>query len=527
MKYPLSLLTILLFVLLSLGFRNELYRCDKMSKSVLSFQIPDTSLVDSLYTLNHNKYIWINDEQKLNERGDSFLEFIKNARYYGLEPEYYNYKEIKIKSEKLDKISNLNKRRTIAENLEKKLSLSYFQMSKDLNYGRIDSVQKFTRLPRKKFTVDLLKYVQDAIKNDSLLEYLVDLQPKQIEYKKLRKALVKYLENTILSEEKVKVDPYHTDSIRSYDQAGKALLLHQYISDEKVSDTLFLVALKKFQHDHGLSPDGIIGKYTARALSKSTFDYYRDVAASMERWRWKIPWEKDFLYVNIPAYQLKFYIDNNLQEVYRVVVGKRSRKSPEVYSRLSYLVAYPYWHVPKSISVNEILVKAKKDPEYMWRNHYEMFTKKLQPVNLANVKWDTLSGENFNYYIRQKGGYSNALGLVKFIFKNRYSIYLHDTPTKYHFKRDIRAYSHGCIRVQNALDLAERVLKYDENEYNKDSIKVYVKRKIEKKIALNRHLPVYIQYITCDTDAEGNLIFCYDIYNRDKKLKEMLFSPSF
>ncbi|RUA12448.1 MAG: hypothetical protein DSY82_01225 [Flavobacteriia bacterium] len=522
MKYPLNLLTILLFLFLSLGFRNDFYRFGIKSNPVFS----DTSLVDSFYTLNHNKYIWINKEQKLNEKGDSFLEFIKNARYYGLEPEYYYYKKLKSISEQLSEINDKQKRRNIAEKLEKKLSLNYFQMGKDLNYGRVDSVKIFTRLERKKFSIDLLKYFQDAVKNDSLLKYLTDLQPKQTEYRNLQKALVKYLDKTVLSEEKIKVDPYRSDSVRSYDQARKALFLHQYISDEKISDTLFLEALRKFQYDHGLSSDGIIGKYTARALSKSTLDYYRDVAMSMERWRWKIPREKDFLYVNIPSYQLKFYINNKLHNVYRVVVGKRSKKTPEVYSKLNYLVAYPYWHVPRSISVNEILVKAKKDPEYMTRNHYEVFTKSLQPVNLKNVKWDTLNRENFNYYIRQKGGYSNALGLVKFIFKNKYSIYLHDTPTKYHFKRDIRAYSHGCIRVQNAIDLADRVLKYDENEYNKDSIEVYVKRKIEKKIELNKHLPVYIQYITCDTDADGNLIFWYDIYNRDKKLKETLFSSS-
>ena len=527
MKCPLCLLTVLIIILLSLGFKTENNNNSRSLNKTSSLQTSDTSLVDSFYILNHNKFIWIGKDQKLNDKGDSFLKIIKNARYYGLEPDYYNYSELQELSDQLSGIYDKEKRKPIAENIEKQLSLIFFRMGKDLNYGRIDSVETFTQLPRKEFKIDRLQYLQKAVRNDSLIEYLIGFQPVNPEYRKLQKALVRFLERTELSDEKVKVDQYRSDSVQTYNQAKKVLVIHRYISDEKISDSLFLKALKDFQYDHGLKPDGIIGKYTARVLSKSTFDYYQDAAASMERWRWKTSWEKDFLYVNIPAFRLKCYLNDSLQGIYRVVVGKRSRKTPEVYSRLNYLVAYPYWHVPRSISVNEILVKAKKDPEYMTRNHYEVFTRKLQPVEPGQVKWDTVNGKNFNYYIRQKGGTSNALGLVKFIFKNRYSIYLHDTPTKYHFNRDIRAYSHGCVRVQNAEDLADRILKFDENVYNKDSIDVFVKRKIEKKIMLNKEISVYIHYITCDTDADAKLIFHYDIYNRDEKLKKILFSDRF
>ncbi len=527
MKYPLSLLTVFLivFLLQSHEKKHEKYISHNLNTSPV--QISDTSLVDSFYILNQNRHLWTGSDQRLNKNGNTFLEIIKNARYYGLEPEYYGYHGLQKLSDQLSETEDKEIRKSVAERIEKQLSLIYFKMGKDLNYGRIDSVEAFTRLPRKEYKTNLLQYLQKAVRKDSLMEYLIGLQPSNPEYRKLQKALVQFLEHTELSDEKVKVDQFRTDSVKSYQQARKALLLHNYIPDTEISDSLFLEALKNFQYDHGLSPDGIIGKYTAGALSKSTFDYYQDAAASMERWRWKTPWKKDFLFVNIPAFYLKYYLNDSLQGVYRVVVGKRSRKTPEVNSKLNYLVAYPYWHVPKSISVNEILVHAKEDPEYLKRNRYEVFTKRLEPVEPGQVKWDTVNSKNFNFYIRQKGGTSNALGLVKFIFKNRYSIYLHDTPTKRHFKKDIRAYSHGCVRVQNALELADRVLRFDENVYNKDSIEVFVKRKIEKKIELNKEISVYIYYITCDTDAEGKLIFHYDVYNRDRELKKLLFrSPS-
>ena len=187
-------------------------------------------------------------------------------------------------------------------------------------------------------------------------------------------------------------------------------------------------------------------------------------------------------------------------------------------------MAYPYWHVPKSISVNEILVKAKKDSSYMKRNNYEVFTKQREKVDTEQINWDNINRNNFNYYIRQKGGSSNALGLVKFIFANKYSIYLHDTPTKYHFQRELRAYSHGCVRVQDALDLADNILKYDDNEYTIDSIYSYVERRIEKKMMIEEKIPVYIQYITCETDQNNTILFYKDIYNKDKNLIKLMFN---
>ena len=205
-------------------------------------------------------------------------------------------------------------------------------------------------------------------------------------------------------------------------------------------------------------------------------------------------------------------------------MGKIKNKTPEVYSKLSYLVAYPYWHVPKSISVNEILIKAQKDSSYIKRNSYEVFTNQRERVDTESINWEEINRDNFNFYIRQKGGSSNALGLVKFIFANKYSIYLHDTPTKYHFQRELRAYSHGCVRVQDALDVAKHILEYDNNQFTIDSINSYVSKRREKKMMLEKKLPIYIQYITCETDQNNRIIFYHDIYNKDKDLIKIMFN---
>ncbi|MDZ7613861.1 MAG: L,D-transpeptidase family protein [Flavobacteriaceae bacterium] len=237
--------------------------------------------------------------------------------------------------------------------------------------------------------------------------------------------------------------------------------------------------MKEFQKNHGLNPDGIVGANTAAALSRSPYEEYQSAAISLERWRWKPVWKKDFVYVNIPSGHLWFVENNVLNSEHRVVVGSKGNSTPEVYSKLDHLVAYPFWHVPRSISVNEILVKAKKNPAYLARNNYEVIVDSKM-VDPETILWDTINDTNFRMRIRQKGGTSNALGLVKFIFNNPHAIYLHDTPSKYHFEREVRTYSHGCIRVKDALVLADKILEFDENIYTLDTINHYVEMKKQK-----------------------------------------------
>ncbi|MCK5678104.1 MAG: L,D-transpeptidase family protein, partial [Flavobacteriaceae bacterium] len=353
-------------------------------------------------------------------------------------------------------------------------------------------------------------------------DYLLDLQPQHEGYKNTQNALRVFLKKASLSKKIIKVINYKEDSLKAYKQAKKSLVNHRYIL-KKSSDSVFINGLKKFQTDHGLTSDGVVGKNTAMALSISPFEYYQNAAISLERWRWKKVWKPTFIYVNIPAYFIKYYKNDTLQFRSNVVVGTVRNKTPEVYGKLNHLVAYPYWNVPTSISVNEILVNAKKDTSYMERNNYEVFSNKFKEISLDSIKWDTIHKKNFHYYIRQRGGTSNALGLVKFIFNNKYSIYLHDTPTKYYFYRDIRAYSHGCIRVQKALQLADTLLISDKNKFTLDSVFAYIDKKEEKKMIFTKKLPLYIQYITCTSDKNNRLIFYKDIYGYDEKVRKILF----
>lgn len=478
--------------------------------------------LDSFYTATTVQSIWFDDSLLLNKTGENFINILHKANQYGLDPKQYSVDKIQRIYHIIKESKTIKNRKELASLLGELLTKNYFIFGKHLNYGLIENVDILTTLSRKEFVINMPDYLLMAYTKDSVIDYLLALQPSQDGYKKLQKGMVKFLQSSTLSKERAKVNTYKVDSLKAIAQSKKALVIHSYIPKNS-TDTIFIRGLRKFQYEHGLKPDGIIGTNTAYALSKSPYEYYQSAAASLERWRWKPSWGKDYIYVNIPAYRLWISLGDTLKIEHKVVVGKLRNKTPEVYSKLSYIAAYPYWHVPTSISVNEVLVKQKKDSNYMTRNNYEVFTKKLEPVSIKQINWDAVNRSNFNFYFRQRGGSSNALGLVKFIFYNKYSIYLHDTPTKYHFNREIRAYSHGCIRVQDAMQLADNVLRYDENLFSIDSVYSYVEKRNEKKMMLTKKLPVYIQYIVCDTDKDNTIIFYRDIYKKDDDVIRLLF----
>ncbi len=470
-----------------------------------------------------NKYIpiWINDSIAVSEKAIALIDQLSKANLYGLNASRYHVSFMKKMREDLYRIKDKIKRYELAATLEVLLTNSYFTYGKHLNYGILDSIDSITVLPRKKFNIDMPKYIYRAYKNDSLIEKLLDLQPNIPQYKILQKGLTKYLKNASLSTDNVLVRNFRTDSTKSIYQSKKALVLHKYL-DSISTDSLYFVALKKFQNDHALNPDGLIGKNTAKALSMSPYDYYLKIVANLEMWRWKEPLKPNHIFVNVPAYELKLLEHDSIVFESKIVVGKKKTATPEIMDSLQYVIAYPYWNVPRKISVKEIIVKAQKDSTYFDRNNYELLTYRKDTVNMSTIDWNEMNEDTFTYLIRQKGGGYNSLGYVKFIFPNKYAIYLHDTPAKSLFKRELRAYSHGCVRVEKALSMASYILKSDENKYTSDSMHTYIKKRKEKSIKLKTNLPVYIYYFTVKGSENGKLIFYNDIYETDRKLTHRL-----
>jgi murein L,D-transpeptidase YcbB/YkuD len=237
----------------------------------------------------------------------------------------------------------------------------------------------------------------------------------------------------------------------------------------------------------------------------------------MERLRWlNNTFPEEFILVSIASYNLYLYKNNEVDYQCRVVVGKEHTKTPVFTSKIKYVVLNPTWTVPYSIASKEILPKLKKDNHYL-QNRNMTLLKGGKAIDPLNVDFSRLSSGNFPYTIRQEPGPNNALGLVKFIFPNKFSVYLHDTPSKSYFNRADRAFSHGCIRVQNPLILTELLLA--DKGYDMAKINEVLKKKETKTVHLSKEMPVMLMYMTCYENMENDKIYFYqDIYGRDKRI---------
>ncbi len=493
----------------------------KITTPIDDIALDSVQWVQNFYKSINYSTIWINDSIQLNKNGKRLLQQLYNAKNYGLDTRLYPINKIRTLNQQLDTISIIDDRYIIASQIDVLLSYFYMLHGKHLNYGILDSIQTHSLVPRKQFKINLPKYLKQAYESDSIMDKLYDLQPKHQEYHNLQKGMESFLKKASLSTENINVINFREDSLKSVALAKEALILHQYLSEED-KDSLYTNALEKFQMEHGLKTDGLIGNNTAKALSISPYEYYQRIVVSLERWRWKEPFNGTRIYVNIPSYELELFKNNSLVKKHTVVVGSFKNQTPEIVDSLAYVIAYPYWNVPKKISVKEILLKAQKDSTYLMRNNYEVMTKKREAVEPDSVNWSTVNSKNFNFLFRQRGGGKNALGYVKFIFPNKHAIYLHDTPSKSFFSRERRAYSHGCVRVQDALHLAEYLLDDDQNKYNVDSVNAAIKNQKEKWMPLNSKVSIYLYYFTTAANKSGDITFYEDPYKLDKVLMKDL-----
>ena len=503
------------------------YKKELKSYFKTNFKLIDTSSeisnfsLDTIYKSLDYNLLWINDSLDLNQKANRFLDSIVKVDEYGLSSSYYNLSKIQKLKLQLQQSNDDKDKFHLASYLELLLSNSYTVLGRHLHYGVLDSIDSITTLPKKDLKVDFKNYLLQSAKSDNLIDALFELQPKSEMYKKLQYKLSNYVRSSSLSTDNINVINFRKDSLLAISLAQKALVLHGYL-DSISADTIYNVALKKFQKNHGLKPDGLVGSNTAKALSKSPYRYYQTLVANLERWRWKKELPNDYLFANIPGFNVRFIKNNKIEKEYRTVVGKYKNQTPEIRDSLLSVIAYPYWYVPKKISLEEIFVKAQKDSTYFKRNNFEIITYQKEPISYDSLQWDEINNGKFNYLVRQGGGWSNSLGLVKFIFPNKRAIYLHDSPSKSLYYREKRAYSHGCVRVQNALKLADDLLAYDKNEKTIDTVKKYIAIKKEKKIKLNKRLPVLLYYFTAEVDENDDLIIYDDIYDKDRIILEQI-----
>jgi len=281
-------------------------------------------------------------------------------------------------------------------------------------------------------------------------------------------------------------------------------------------------AVQQFQLAHGLAPDGVVGAGTMAEINKSMIYRLQSVIVAMERERWmNQDLGKRHILVNLTDFSARIIDNDRVTFETRAVVGKNEtdRRSPEFSDMMEFMVINPTWNVPRSIAVKEYLPMMKRDPNAA--GHLRLYNARGQVVDRANIDFSALSASNFPFDIKQPPSRRNALGLVKFMFPNKYNIYLHDTPAKNLFTRNKRDFSHGCIRLQQPFEFAYQLLSKQVNN-PQAFFKARLDTSRETVVPLEQPVPVHIMYRTAFTRAKGHMQYRRDVYGRDAKIWKAL-----
>jgi len=291
------------------------------------------------------------------------------------------------------------------------------------------------------------------------------------------------------------------------------------VDDPQLFDENLAEAVKEFQGYHGLTADGVVGHNTFKALNVPAEKRVKQIKVNLERMRWL---DDDLgsthVFVNIPDYHLYLVQKGKTKLAMRSIVGTYKWKTPVFSDELEYLVINPRWNVPPKIAKKEMLPKIVKDNEYLTQKNFDVYQVvdgKKTVVDPATIDWSTAQSED--YLFSQRSGGGNSLGKIKFLFPNRHAVYFHDTPAKYLFKREVRTFSHGCVRISQPINLSKMLIGWEE-----EKIKKTIKTGTRKTVVLKEKIPVYLYYLTAFVNETGELQFRDDIYGYDKELARAL-----
>ncbi len=464
--------------------------------------------------------IWVDQTDSSRKRLVALLDVLKAAPSHGLP--FGAVQADELSSIFLSATDQLAKARA-----EARTSEIYLEVAGALASGVLEPSGVDKSIARKR-PVKAVDFLLDGIAGPSPAEFVASLAPSTGNYAGLRKKLME-LDAVIASGgwgapvNAAEIGP--DESGPAVAQLRNRLIRMGYLersSSDSYTDRL-MFAVKRFQSDHGLDPDGVADRITISAINLQPEDKRRLVLAALERSRWlNFPLGEQHVLVNLPDFHAS--VIRNGKSVFdtRVVVGKTNSdlQTPEFTDEMTHMVVNPTWWVPRSISTGEVLPKLKEDPlAEPQLVIFEPETKRV--IDRNEVDFSTFSARNFPFEMRQPPGPDNALGRVKFMFPNRFNVYMHDTPWRALFQQERRSYSHGCIRVHRAFDLAEFLI---DMNFEDGQVSFELLKEIGEEIQVNlkHRLPVHVTYQTAWVAPDGRTNFRSDIYGRDALIYEGL-----
>lgn len=409
---------------------------------------------------------------------------------------------------------------------------AYLTYGRHLLGGRLDPQGIDKDWTLKGRSRDLVAVLQQALAQQRVAESLAELAPAYPGYARLREGLAR-LRQTVAAggwpsvgalARGERLEPGVQDP-RIAEVRARLLVTGELDATQDsggdVYDPVLVAAVKRFQMRHGLLEDGVIGGATVLAMNVTARERVAQLELNLERWRW-LPADlgSRYILINIPAFELAVFEGNQRVFEARVVVGQQVKPTPVFTGRMQQVVFSPYWNVPRSIATEELLPQLRRNPAKVAGQNIRVLDGSTV-VDATAVDWSQVTPANFPYRLRQDPGAANPLGRVKFLFPNRYDVYLHDTSKPGLFERSQRTFSHGCIRVSRPLELAQYLLRHDP-KWTREAIDAAAEAGRERVVQLTEEVPVHILYWTAWVDEHGVLQLRNDVYQRDRPVAKAL-----
>jgi murein L,D-transpeptidase YcbB/YkuD len=478
-------------------------------------------LIESFYNARDYQMAWTERKQI-----KPVLALLGASSDHGLNPDDYHYGQLQ------KFVSDWGSRKDRSDRIRARFDVlltdGVLLYARHMREGKVDpaKLEESWNYARRDFSADeVLSRLSTAIANNTVLEQLQAMEPKLRFYRLLREELKHYRELeaaggflSVPTDVVLKPGMQHDNVavLRAKLQKMGYSLVSADV-DRDLFDDQLKAAVIEFQTMHSLDADGVVGNNSFTELNKSYGERIDQIRINLDRVRWvNESAGSDMIVVNVAGFELYLFQDRELAWETDVMVGTIKHETPLFQSRMKYMVFNPTWTIPNGIKRRSTFPKFSQDPNYPIEHNYKIYDTDGEEVDPLSIDYSQYSAGRFPFRVVQQPGPENALGRVKFIFANKYAVYLHDTPSRQLFARSSRAFSSGCIRVQHPLHFAEMLLD-DDQKWSRAEIDKVIEGGEQKVVHLKEPMHVMLMYWTASPNIEGQIKFNADVYNRDAR----------